>query len=118
MGAKKSALHASAFDPGDAAALAYRWWFGDGTSAAPTNITLNGATASVLGEQRWLSGGVFTATLVVTDKDGAVGMASTVFTITNNRAPLITFATRVAVGDDRTYTQGFADTETLGHTLA
>ncbi|HQY23455.1 MAG TPA: PKD domain-containing protein [Thermoflexales bacterium] len=112
------ALHASAFDPGDAAALAYRWWFGDGTSAAPTNITLNGATASVLGEHRWLSGGVFTATLVVTDTDGAVGMASTVFTITNNRAPLITSEPPLVAVVGLTYTYAIAATEPDSDTIA
>jgi len=83
-------FNASASYDSDGVIVSYFWTFGDGTNAT-------GATV----EHAYADDGVYTATLTVTDDDGAIATASAIKTVLN-RPPIASFtesATTVYTGE-------------------
>jgi hypothetical protein len=69
-------VSASFVDPGILDTHTAAWNWGDGTPTSAGVVTETGGSGSVTGSHQYTAAGVYTPTLIVTDKDGGAGQSS------------------------------------------
>jgi DNA/RNA endonuclease G (NUC1) len=76
---------------------AINWGDGQTTPTVPSQLTASGQT--LVGTTQYKKVGTFTATLSITDKDGGVGSASLIYTVSGRNLSGITHPDRIRLSD-------------------